>query len=235
MDDYEKEIIKFAFGFNPSSTGFNLRKKSSLEDQSSRSRKEEFVENLPTLNLKKHCSESISPSEEKIQSPQLFEASRKIFPFYSPDLIDSNRKLVISWLIEVHKKLKMRYETLYLTIFLMDKYCQNAHVSKKNYQLLASTCLFIAGKYEEVTTPKIHKIVSLSDGLFTFKDVLRMESLVFVEMNFFISQPSVNWFVGTFLNVIKRDVIRDNFERSTIFLQYEKCCYSLLELSLFHW
>lgn len=41
-------------------------------------------------------------------------------------------------------------------------------------------CLFIAGKYEEVATPKLKKIMNLCDRLYEAADVLRMESQVMI-------------------------------------------------------
>jgi hypothetical protein len=35
-------------------------------------------------------------------------------------------------------------------------------------------CLFLAGKYEEVSTPKIKRIITLCDKLYEAEDVLRM-------------------------------------------------------------
>ena len=37
-------------------------------------------------------------------------------------------------------------------------------------------CLFVAGKYEEVATPKLKKIINLCDRLYDSSDVLKMES-----------------------------------------------------------
>lgn len=88
----------------------------------------------------------------------------------------------------------------------MDKYCQKACVNKQNYQLLAAACFFIAGKYEEIATPRMKKIVGLCDGLFDSADLLKMESKIFIQMDFLISQPTVNWFLGTYLHLIKKNI-----------------------------
>lgn len=90
-----------------------------------------------------------------------------------------------------------RYETLFLTIYLIDKFCSKRTVCKSQYQLLAMACLFIAGKYEEVDTPKLRKIMTLCGKLYECKDVLDMESEILLELNFKISQPSLNWFVSS--------------------------------------
>lgn len=58
------------------------------------------------------------------------------------------RNILIEWLIEVHEKMSLRYETLFLSIYLIDNFCSRKSVYKSEYQLLAMACLFIAGKYE---------------------------------------------------------------------------------------
>ncbi len=92
--------------------------------------------------------------------------------------------------------MKLRYETLYLTILLIDKVCCRKIIKKSEYQLLAMTCLFVAGKYEEVATPKIKKIMDLCDRLYQPADLLKMESEILLELNFRISQPTLDWFIG---------------------------------------
>ena len=76
------------------------------------------------------------------------------------------RNILVEWLVEVHNKMGLRYETLYMTIFLVDKFCTRRTVSKSEYQLLGMASLFLAGKYEEVATPKLKKIMALCDRLY---------------------------------------------------------------------
>jgi len=48
------------------------------------------------------------------------------------------------------------------------------------------------------------KFVSLCDKLYGIEDILQMESQVLLLLNFKISQPSINWFLGTQLFAISR-------------------------------
>lgn len=57
------------------------------------------------------------------------------------------RGILVDWLIGVHKKYVLRPETLYLTIDMIDRYCENQKVSRKHFQLLGITALFVASKY----------------------------------------------------------------------------------------
>ena len=136
---------------------------------------------------------------------QFLSRNHKIFPNTSPEISNGNRKTLISWIIEVHYKLDFSYETLYLTIYLIDKFCEKASMDKARYQLLALACLFIAGKYEDVKTPRSKKIISLCDGLFDLVDLLGMESQIMIQMNFMISQPTVNWYLSILLNLLQEN------------------------------
>lgn len=124
----------------------------------------------------------------------------------------------------------LRYETLYMTIHLVDKFCCNRKITKNKYQLLAIACLFIAGKYEEIATPKMKRFTAISEMLCGVQDILDMESEVLTLLNFQISQPSMNWFMGAQLFAIassSKPLSKANWMR------YQRLCYYLLELVLF--
>jgi len=54
----------------------------------------------------------------------------------------------MSWIIYIHPKLCLNHHTLYLTIFLIDKYCCDNYVSVSKYQLIGIAAMFVAAKYE---------------------------------------------------------------------------------------
>lgn len=157
----------------------------------------------------------------------------QLFPT-SPQLTLHMRNILIEWLIEVHNKMALRYETLYLTIFLVDKFCSRREVFKSEYQLLAMACLFIAGKYEEVATPKLKKIINLCDKLYDSSDVLKMESELLLELNFKISQPSLNWFISFQLFVVSNSQDEENNQVTTSSMEkFKRTSYYVTELCLF--
>jgi hypothetical protein len=63
------------------------------------------------------------------------------------------RKVLIDWLVEVHLKFNLLPETLFIAVNLIDRYCQNNHIQRSNFQLVGVTCLLIASKYEEIYPP----------------------------------------------------------------------------------
>jgi cyclin B len=73
------------------------------------------------------------------------------------------RMILFGWLIEVHNKFKLLPETLYLTLNLIDRYCERKQVARVNYQLLGITSMLIASKYEEIYAPEIRDFVYITD------------------------------------------------------------------------
>ena len=67
----------------------------------------------------------------------------------------------------------MHPETLYITINLVDRFCDQRRVDRKKYQMLGITAMFIASKYEEITPPKISEFVDVSDHTYSKKEILK--------------------------------------------------------------
>lgn len=58
-------------------------------------------------------------------------------------------------------------------------------ISRQEFQLLGTTSLFIAAKYEEVYPPEIREFVYITDDSFTNEQILKMEKVI-LEVNLFL-------------------------------------------------
>jgi hypothetical protein len=67
-----------------------------------------------------------------------------------PDIGDDQRFCVVNYLMKLCYAFKLRDETLFLTILVMDSYLSKCRVTMLEMELIAITSLFIATKYEEV-------------------------------------------------------------------------------------
>lgn len=83
------------------------------------------------------------------------------------------RAILISWLVEVHTKYALSPETLFITVNLIDRFCETRRVPRTEYQMLGVTAMFIACKYEEITPPKIADFVDVSDHTYSKQSMLR--------------------------------------------------------------
>jgi len=102
------------------------------------------------------------------------EASTSVRPVYMENqkyINERMRAILVDWLVEVHLKFKLVPETLYLTMNLIDRYLEDAEVSRPKLQLVGVTCLLIASKYEEIYPPELRDLVYICDRAYTRTDV----------------------------------------------------------------
>ena len=106
------------------------------------------------------------------------------------------RSIVIDWAVDVHRKFKMRMETLFVAISMMDRFLEKNHISKEIFQLVATSCLFSAAKYEEIYPPSIEDFVYICADTYTREDIINMEGLVLDELQFCLVSTSSHNLIG---------------------------------------
>lgn len=94
------------------------------------------------------------------------------------------RMIVVDWLVDVHRKFKMRTDTLFIAVRLMDRYLMINAIKKEVYQLVATACLFIAAKYEEIYPPSLNDFVYICADTYDQQEIIEMESLILVDLDF---------------------------------------------------
>mgnify|MGYP005851396875 CR=1 FL=1 len=88
-----------------------------------------------------------------------------------PHINEKMRKILVDWLVEVHRKFKMVPDSLYLTVNIIDRYLEIEEVSRSDLQLLGVTAFLIAAKYEEIYPPDLTDLVYICDRAYTRQDV----------------------------------------------------------------
>lgn len=101
-------------------------------------------------------------------------------------LNEAMRKILVDWLVDVHRKFKLRSSTLFMAINLIDRYLQatTESVTKSRYQLFGITCLFIAAKYEEIYPPGLGDFVYVCADTYSASHILEMENKVLNTLEF---------------------------------------------------
>jgi len=112
------------------------------------------------------------------------------------------RSLVVDWLVEVHSKMKMQQETLYLAINMLDRYLSTTSVQPKTLQLIAVACLLIASKYEDTWPPEVKDLVWICQNAFTREDVLNAEVQVLNKLKFVMTFHSPLFWLIRFGRII---------------------------------
>ena len=75
---------------------------------------------------------------------------------------------------QVHYKLELLDETLFLTVNLIDRFLALHDVMRKKLQLVGVTALLLACKYEEVAVPFVEDLIIICDRAYTRTDLLQM-------------------------------------------------------------
>lgn len=94
------------------------------------------------------------------------------------------RGILVDWLVDVHKKFRLRTHTLFIAVNLIDRALEKFIVEKQNFQLLGITCLFIASKYEEIYPPPMSEYTYVCADAYTDKDLLNMEAKILNSLGF---------------------------------------------------
>jgi len=114
------------------------------------------------------------------------------------DINDKMRMILMDWLVEVHKKYRLRTRTLFLTFNLIDRYLQRRQVPKRKLQLVGVTCLAIAAKFEEINPPAMKDYSWLTDGAFTPREIVICEATVLTTLGFKVLTPTAAEFLLLF-------------------------------------
>lgn len=100
------------------------------------------------------------------------------------------RAILIDWLIEVHLKFKLRSETLFITVNLIDRFASKENISKSELQLVGVSAMLIAAKYEEIYPPILKDFVHICNKSFSGNQILNMEQKILFAVDFDVKSHS---------------------------------------------
>merc|ERR1711957_224546 len=131
---------------------------------------------------------------------EILSCHRRVEPKYQPDqYIESGKQTQVSkkvrctlvdWVVEVHRKFKLKQETLFLAVNILDRFLSARGVSKDKLQLVASTCIFIASKWEDMWPPLCKDLVYVGSRAFSKADIVKMEVTILNAIKFDIGVPT---------------------------------------------
>ena len=195
---------------------------------------------------------------EQINNPQYcIEYSKEIFSFLKSneklnmpiykninlnktEISEKSRKILIDWIISVHAKFNLLPNTLFLTINLIDRIIEKNVAHINSFQLLGTTALHIAAKYEEIYPPEINDYIFISNKAFSKEDVIEMENFILDKLNFDILCISPYLFLDR-LYFISRENNIDVYYLSSMFIEFSflsieimKNKQSLIAASMFY-
>ncbi|KAK9101836.1 hypothetical protein Sjap_019090 [Stephania japonica] len=142
------------------------------------------------------------------------------------DITQSMRGILVDWLVEVSEEYKLASDTLYLTVYLIDRYLTQNYIERHRLQLVGITCMLIASKYEEICAPRVEEFCFITDNTYTRTEVLKMETQILNDMGFQLSAPTVKTFLRRYLRAAQASFYK------VPCLEMEFLAYYLAELTL---
>lgn len=151
-----------------------------------------------------------------------------------PQLKEEDRTVLIDWLINVHIEYRLRTETLFSCISLLNSSISTADISitRHYFQLVGMVCLLICSTFEEKNKLKVSDLVYVCDSAYTGEEIIYVQVLMVSRYHFQINLPTSLPFLrraikaATSLNYIPKS--GDKIELIRSLSRY------LCELSWFH-
>ena len=106
------------------------------------------------------------------------------------------RTILINWLSDMHKNMKLRQETHYIAVNLLDRFLERMPVKKMYFHLVGIASLWIAIKFEEINIPQIKEFIYITNSNYRRSEIFAMELKILITLNFQVSVPSSNTFLA---------------------------------------
>ena len=128
--------------------------------------------------------------EARIRIHDYFPSQQEIKP--------KMRSILIDWLIQVHHRFKLYQETLYLTVWIIDRFLMRKQVRKNKLQLVGVSAMLLAAKYEEIYSPEVRDLVHITDSAYTGQEIREMEKELFFTLDYCLGTPLCLHFLRRF-------------------------------------
>ncbi|XP_055084816.1 G2/mitotic-specific cyclin-B3 [Periophthalmus magnuspinnatus] len=135
------------------------------------------------------------------------------------------RAILVDWLVEVQENFELYHETLYLAVKMTDHYLSKTSVHREMLQLVGSTAMLIASKFEERSPPCVDDFLYICDDAFKREELITMEGSILQTLGFDINIPISYRFLRRYAKCV-------NTGMDTLTLARYFCEMSLLEMDL---
>ncbi|XP_045921642.1 G2/mitotic-specific cyclin-B3 isoform X3 [Micropterus dolomieu] len=142
-----------------------------------------------------------------------------------PSLNPEMRAILIDWLVEVQENFELYHETLYLAVKMTDHYLSKTPVDKELLQLVGSTAMLIASKFEERSPPCVDDFLYICDDAYKREELISTEATILQTLSFDINIPIPYRFLRRYAKCVSAGM-------DTLTLARYYCEMSLMEMEL---
>ncbi|XP_030066315.1 G2/mitotic-specific cyclin-B3 [Microcaecilia unicolor] len=119
--------------------------------------------------------------EEKFLIPNYMEKQT--------DISKAMRAVLVDWMVEVQENFELNHETLYLAVKLVDHYLVLSSCMREKLQLIGSTAILIASKFEERCPPCVDDFLYICDDAYKREELIATERDILQTLKFDINIP----------------------------------------------
>jgi cyclin B len=151
-----------------------------------------------------------------------------------PDINEKMRAMLIDWIIYVHFKFKLKSDTLFLTVWLIDRYLSEKQMKRGRLQLLGVTSMLISCKYEEIYSPEVFDFVYITESSYEKKDIINLELEMLKMLEFNVTIPTSNNFyeiISSLLNFNTQEFYLGKYLLELFLLDYRSLKYKPSEIA----
>lgn len=106
-----------------------------------------------------------------------------------PDVSKSMRAILVDWMVEVQESFELNHETLYLAVKIIDLYLGKKVIKRDSLQLVGSTAIFIACKFDERIPPYVDDFLYICDDAYKRHELITMEIDILKTVGFDLGIP----------------------------------------------
>lgn len=109
-----------------------------------------------------------------------------------PEIRWHMRPCLVDFLVEIHFAFRLRPETLYLTLNIVDRYVSRRIVYIKHYQLVGCAALWIAAKFEDAKerVPTVQELSQICRDTYDESAFIQMEGHVLATIQWTLGHPT---------------------------------------------
>uniref|UniRef100_A0A8D3CTG2 G2/mitotic-specific cyclin-B2 n=1 Tax=Scophthalmus maximus TaxID=52904 RepID=A0A8D3CTG2_SCOMX len=142
-----------------------------------------------------------------------------------PSLNPEMRAILIDWLVEVQENFELYHETLYLAVKMADHFLSQTPVHREMLQLVGSTAMLIASKFEERSPPCVDDFLYICDDAYKKEELISMEANILQTLSFDINIPIPYRFLRRYAKCVSAGM-------DTLTLARYYCELSLMDMEL---
>ncbi|XP_076843554.1 G2/mitotic-specific cyclin-B3 isoform X2 [Brachyhypopomus gauderio] len=142
------------------------------------------------------------------------------------------RAILVDWLVEVQENFELNHETLYLAVKITDHYLDQHQASRESLQLIGSTAMLLACKFEERLPPCVDDFLYVCDDAYKRSQLIAMEMNIMQGLNFDLNIPIAYRFLRRYAKCVRAGMDTLTLARFVCELSLMDMCFVPVRSSL---